>query len=437
MKVLIIDRHGELLDLSWRATHDGHDVRHYIKEDKHTQNVGKGMVKVVREYRPFVKWADIVILAENGHYMKEADAWRADGVPVLGATEKSAAWEIDRRAGQKIFDDHDIPTLPYKVFNNFDEAIRYVKKEDRRFVSKPAGDEADKALSYVSKSPEDMVFMLERWKGLGNLKPPLMLQDFVSGIEMAVAGWFGPGGFNRGWEENFEFKKLMSGDLGMNTGESGTVMRYTAKSLLAKKVLAPLEDALAKTGHSGDIDVNCIIDEKGNPWPLEFTCRLGYPAVNIQNALHEGDAIEWLADLLEGTDARNFRMDEVVIGVVLAIPDYPYSRYTGKQVEGIPIYDAPMEPCDWFHPCQIQLGKAPMKEKGDIVSKPCLTSAGDYMAVVTGTGKSVTEAKNMVYKNIKKVSVPNSLMYRDDIGERLKKNLPDLHKFGYATGLEF
>ena len=91
-------------------------------------------------------------------------------------------------------------------------------------LSKPSGDVEDKALSYVSKSPADMVYMLERWKKAQKHKSPFILQEFVDGIELAVGGWFGPGGFNEGWCENFEFKKLMPDDLGPATGEQGTVL---------------------------------------------------------------------------------------------------------------------------------------------------------------------------------------------------------------------
>jgi len=437
MKVLLIDQNGEMTDFAWRATRDGHKVRRYVKDDIHGGDSGKGMTEILREYRPSVNWADIIILAENSRYLIEADSWRAQGIPVIGATQESAKWEIDREFGQKIFEKHGIPTIPFKTFHRFDDAVRYVKKENKRFVSKPAGDHPDKAMSYVSKDAADMVFMLERWQKLGKLKPPFMLQEFVGGTEAAVAGWFGPGGFNRGWEENFEFKKLMNGELGVSTGEQGTVLRYVTKSKLASKVLKPLEDAIAATGHTGDIDVNCIIDEEGTPWPLEFTCRFGYPAVNIQAALHEGDTVEWLMDLCEGKDARNFRMDEVATGIVLSIPDYPYSRLTGRHVTDIPIYGITPSLEQHLHPCQIKMGTAPHEVDGKIQNKECWVTAGDYVLVVTGTGDSVTSSSKAAYRTLKKLSLPNSPMYRTDIGARLKKQLPLLQAQGYATGLMY
>lgn len=437
MKVLIIDQNGELCDLAWRATCDGHKIKHFIKDDVHVKDVARGLSDVVREYKCYVRWADFIILAENSKYLVEADSWRKEGIPVLGATVESGKWEVDRMVGQKIFDAHKIPTLPFKMFYKFDEAIAYVKKENKRFVSKPAGDEADKALSYCSKSAADMVFMLERWKALGKLKPPFMLQEFKEGIEAAVGCYFGPGGFNSTFEENWEFKKLLTGEMGPATGEQGTVMRMVTKSKLADKVLKPLEDALAATGHTGDVDVNCIIDTDGTPWPLEFTMRFGYPAVNIQNALHEGDTIEWLLDLVEGRDAKNFRTDEIATGVVLSIPDYPYSRLLNKQVCGIPIYGITDTLRESLHPCQVMMNIAPIEKDGKITSEEMWCTAGDYVLVATGTGETVSQSSKAAYKVLDKLSVPNSPMWRTDIGNRLKDQIPLLQKHGYATGMKY
>ena len=98
----------------------------------------------------------------------------------------------------------------------------------------------------------------------------------------------------------------MNDDHGPNTGESGTVMRVVKTSKLAKIMLEPLTDLLEKVGYCGDIDVNCIIDEKGQAWPLEFTCRLGWPAFQLQTALVEGDPVQWLLDLAKGKDSQPF-----------------------------------------------------------------------------------------------------------------------------------
>lgn len=438
MRVLVIDAMGNGLDFSMRAQRDGHDVKHFIPDTEKTKFIGENLVPIIRDFDPFIEWADIIFLTDNTKYLRQLDSYR-DHKPIIGPTKETAEWELDRVKGMQVLKDHGIPCPDYKEFNNYDDAIRYVKKESRAFVSKPSGD-ADKSLSYVAKNPVDLVYMLERWKSISKLKSPFILQEKIEGIEMAVGGWFGPHGWNSGWCENFEFKKLMTGDMGVNTGEQGTVLRFVTSSKLAQYVLTPLTKTLLNEGYIGYVDVNCIIDEKGKPWPLEFTMRPGWPTFNIQNALHEGDVVEWLADLCEGKDTKNFTMDRVAIGVVLSVPDYPYSHLTRKEVVGIPIYGIPPNLWEHIHPCEMMMADRPNKPDGSskhITTMPMPCTGGDYVLVMTAVADTVKLARSVVHYRLNKLIVPNSPMWRTDIGLRLAKELPNLHKMGYATEMEF
>lgn len=436
MRILIIDQQAASLDWTMRCQADGHDVKWLVKPDEKVVKVGKGIVERIDDLYDWLKWPDLVFYADNTYYLQAVEPFRKRGVPVIACTIEASEWELDRSVGMKVLKRAGIECPPTREFNDYDAAISFVKKTMLRYVSKPS-DSPDKALSYCAKSPQDMVYMLERWKRLNKLKNPFILQEFIGGIEMAVGGWFGPGGFNCGWCENFEFKKLMDGDLGVATGEQGTVLRYCKASALAKKVLQPVEDQLASLGYVGYIDVNCIIDDDGSPWPLEFTMRPGWPTFNIQQALHKGDHAEWLINLVEGTDARNWELDKIATGVVLSIPDYPYSHLTRKEVLGVPVYGTELTPTPNIHPCEMMLGDAPHEVDGKILSKPCLVSAGDYLLVASGVGTTVLESKNAAYSTLKKLETPASPGYRTDISNRLKKQIPKLQAMGYATGMVY
>jgi hypothetical protein len=59
------------------------------------------------------------------------------------------------------------------------------------------------------------------------------------------------------------------------------------------------------------------VDEDGTPWPLEFTCRLGWPAFNIELALHKNDPVAFLVGLASDASAPKQRqLDAVAVGVV-------------------------------------------------------------------------------------------------------------------------
>lgn len=436
MRILIIDPQAASLDWTMRCISDGHQVKWLVKPDEKVAKVGKGIVERVSDIYDWVKWPDMVFFCDNTYHLQLGEYWRKRGVPVIGPSEEASDWELDRSIGMKVLKNCGVECPPTKEFNDYDKAIAFVKKTMLKYVSKPS-DSPDKALSYCAKSPADMVFMLERWARLNKLKNPFILQEFIAGTEMAVGGWFGPGGFNRGWCENFEFKKLMNDDKGVATGEQGTVLRYVKESKLAGRVLAPVEDQLASLGYVGYIDVNCIIDDEGTPWPLEFTMRPGWPTFNIQQAVHEGDHAEWLLNLAEGTDAKNWRLNTVATGVVMSIPDYPYSHLTRKEVNGVPLYGMTPENSPSIHPCEMMQGEAPHEVNGKISSQPCLVTAGDYVLVASGTGETVTESKKAAYSILKDLSLPNSPMYRTDIGTRLKKQIPKLQTQGFSLGMTY
>ena len=437
MRILCIDHGAFALDWLMRCRDDGHDVKWYIPDSDKTAMIGKGLVERVSDWRPHMRWADLVLLPDNTKFVTLMEPYRRAGVNIVAATPETAAWELDRTLGMQVFKDHGIDVPAYREFRHYDEAIAFVKKHDRPFVSKPCGDEPDKSLSYVAKSPADLIYMLERWKKARRHKGAFILQDKIGGCEMAVGAWHGPAGFQGGWCENWEFKKLMNGDLGVATGEQGTVVRFVKSSKLADLVLKPLERTLQRLGYVGYIDVNCILDDKGQPWPLEFTMRPGWPTFNIQQALVEGDHAQWLLDVASGKESAPFKMNRVACGVVMSIPDYPYSHITRKEVCGIPIYGLTPKLMENVHPCEMALGEAPQPINGKVVTAPCLVTAGDYVLVASGTGETIGEACRGAYRVLKALEIPNSPMYRTDIGARLKKQLPDIQSRGFARQLVY
>ena len=441
MRILWIDNDGGNGSLAYlmRCIEDGHQVRWYFSKPRDTkaQPLGKGLVQIVPDWREWARWADVICLGDNTKHIKEVGYWRDRGTPVVGACLETAQWEMDRTLGQQIFNRCGIETADYKSFTDYDRAIAYVKKEMRRFVSKPLGDEEDKSLSYCSKDAADMVYMLERWKKAKRHKAGFILQEFVAGCEMAVGGFFGPGGFQEGWCENWEFKKLFPGDRGPATGEQGTILRFVKDSKLADLVLKPVEDELARCRYVGHVDVNCIIDEDGKPWPLEFTTRPGWPTWNIQQALNDGDHAEWLGALSDGLDAKPFSLNKVAAGVQMAIPDYPYSQNTKKEVVGMPLHGLTEKNRASVWPCEMMLGEAPVEQDGKISPAPILCTTGDYVLTATGTGEDVRQARSGAYKVLDQLSMPASPFWRTDIGQRLKKQLPEIQRHGYAKGMTF
>lgn len=438
MKVLVIsmDSIGEGLPLALRAIQAGHSVRFFLGKNANP-TIGEGFkgLEKVKDWITSIPWADLVVPTGNHDFMERLQGARSRTC-IFGPSVESARLEIDRAAGMKFFEAHDIEVPPYQTFDSLSDAERHVRKSEKRYVFKPLGDEDDKSLSYCSKSAADMIARLQRWQKLGmKLKGKCMLQEFIEGIEFAVSRWMGTDGFIGTPNENFERKKFLSGDVGPNCGEAGTVLKYVEESSIYKAVLAPLEDELVRVGHLGDIDVNCIIDEKGKAWPLEFTMRLGWSAFNIMCQLHKGDPVEWMRDACEGEDTLEVS-PRIATGVVIAQPDYPYSKLTKAETDGVPIYGVTEANRKYISPQSVKLETLPVMKDDTLTEAPTWSSAGDYLAVVTGTGKTVKESCERTYKTIKELHVPD-IIYRDDVGEALKEKIPQLQKLGFAQEFKY
>ena len=430
---------GAFLDYALRCESQGHTVKLWLPKDKDGSRltIGDGLVEKVENWQSWMKWADLILTSDNARYTRELEGWRDRGFPLWGPNVACTAWELERGTGQRVLEAHGIACIPSVTFSTYDQAIAHLNANPLRYVSKPSGD-ADKALSYVSKGPADMMFMLEYWKRSQKKKVPFLFQEFVPGIEMAVGGWFGRGGFSKYFLENFEFKKLMPGEVGVNTGEMGTAMKYVTaeESKLAREMLLPLEAELIRQCYTGYIDVAVIIDKKGQPWPLEFTTRPGWPLFQIQQVLHP-ELCQWMLDSINGQDTFEPSRD-VALGVVMAIPDFPYSRLTRKDVSGFPVWGITDKNRYFIHPGEMMLGSAPIEGKGGkLQTAPMMVSAGDYVLVVSGVGDTVREARDCAYKTLKELELPNSPIYRIDIGNRLEKQLPDLQALGYATAWDW
>jgi phosphoribosylamine--glycine ligase len=435
MKVLLIDTYGVGVDFALRCQWAGHDVKHFLSPGKYP-DVGKGLTHRVTNWRDHMKWADLIVTTSSSKYAWEMEDFYEAGYPIFGANEDCAKLELDRCVGMEILTSHDIDVLPYTRFSRYADAVSHVRATNGSYACKPIGD-ADRALSYVASGPDDMVSMMRRAKHLyGEAKQDFILQQKAEGVEFAVGGWFGPHGFNNVWEENFEHKRLFAGDSGPNTGEMGTAMKYTDESKLGEKLLRPLERALKALKFCGNIDISCIIDDKGVPWPLEFTMRMGWPAFYLNQHLHKGDPVQWMYDLVHGRDSLKVSYDHCV-GVCVVGPNFPHNSKVADECESIPIYGVNHENIANVHFCEVMAVEEEVYEEGKWTSKDLFATAGSWPLVVVGTGPSVVRAKKQAYEVVKQIRIPNSHGQRPDIGDRCKDHIKQLQAMGYAKSWEY
>ncbi len=430
MKVLILDTEGGVgLDFAIRCQNNGHEVRLYIKNPPSGVNTtGVGLVTRVSDYHPSLRWADLIFPTGNAAFLNERDKLIEEGFPIFGAGTLGCKLEIDRKFAMDLLERQGIKMIPHVEIENLDAAQEYIKKNGGMYVVKTLGSEEDKSLTHVPShedyAEEELIHIFDKWKKLGKMKGKILLQEFWPGIEVGISCFFGKGGFTKWKNINFEHKKLMSNNFGPATGEMGTVVQYVEESILFDEMLAPIEEYLHAVNYVGDIAANCIVKENGQIGFLENTARGGWPHWLLVQQTHKGDPAQWMLDLIDGEDTLEVSTD-VCIGLVVAQPDFPYTKNINKESEGIPILGVNEDNVNNMHFCQVRKGK-----------KTEFETAGEYVMVVADTGKTVKEASKNVYDIAKYVGIPNKIV-RDDVGEKLEENLPKLHRLGIAKEMEY
>ena len=152
-------------------------------------------------------------------------------------------------------------------------------------------------------------------------------------------------------------------------------------------------------------------------WPLELTCRFGYPGFAILDALHIDDWATILQKLVSREGPRSFRVHEgFAVGVVLTVPPFPYAQAT-VPAAGQPVF---LRDVDEFH---LHYGELKLSNGRLVTSGPT-----GYALVVTGRGETVPEAQKAAYALARKVFIPN-VRYRIDIGNDLP--LAELQGLGW------
>jgi phosphoribosylamine--glycine ligase len=237
-----------------------------------------------------------------------------------------------------------------------------------------------------------------------------ILMDHVEGVEMGVGAYFDGTHFLEPACLDWEHKAFFPGDMGELTGEMGTVATFERTGVFFQKTLARIGPLLRANGYCGYVNLNTIVNEAGI-WPLEFTCRFGYPGYAVLDPLQKTRWPDLFRSLTQKNGAGLAVNPGFSVGVVLTTPPFPYVRTFVPEPIGLPIlFDGALSEEDLAHLHFGEVGQ----ENGQLVT----AGYHGWTMVVTGVGSSIEEARGVAYERARRVIVPK-LRYRLDIGERL------------------
>jgi phosphoribosylamine---glycine ligase len=413
MRFLGVGDAADLGSLYLRLAEDGHEVKVFIGHSL-CQATLAGLIDRVADWESELEWVraagdDGCILFENvGAGRGEVqDRLRRDGFNVIGSSAYGARLENDRAYAQRILADFGLSMAPVFEFSDVEETSRFIDQRPARYVLKSNGPNAS---TFVGRhrTGDDVRAMLAADEKFA--ASSFILMDFVEGVEMGVGAYFNGADFLEPACLDWEHKRFFPGDLGELTGEMGTVVTYSRTKRFFDRTLAKMRHLLKENGYCGYINLNTMANDRGI-WPLEFTCRFGYPGYAILDPLQRTSWADLFKSMIERSVSRFETEPGFAVGIVVTTPPFPYSREHVTEPIGLPIlFEGDLSPAERRN---LHYGEVGL-QGGVLVT----SGASGYTLVVTGTGETVEAARDAANALAEKVVVPNA-RYRRDIGTRL------------------
>jgi phosphoribosylamine---glycine ligase len=417
MRFLGIGDYCDLGALYLRLIEEGHEVKVSIG-DPLCRGTMAGMVEQTADWRSELPWIraagrDGIILFENvaEDRGKLQDALRSEGFGVVGGSAYGDRLENDRAYAQRVLADAGLSIAQTWEFADRTAALAFLETRPARYVLKFNGPDA--AIdNYVGRLEDgrDVGAFLRKLTHRKTLEASLVLMEYVEGVEMGVGAYFDGEKFLAPACLDWEHKRFFPGDLGELTGEMGTVVTYARSRRFFERTLGRMQDSLRDHGHCGYVNLNTIVNERGI-WPLEFTCRFGYPGYAILTPLQTTPWADLLAAMVDGSRSSFDARDGFSVGVVLTVPPFPYHRSQVDEPVGLPVLlDGGLGADDRTHLHYCELGL----ENGELVT----SGIYGWAMVVTGVADTIALAQQRANRLADRVLIPN-VRYRRDIGERL------------------
>ena len=367
-----------------------------------------GVVKLAKDIQ-----ADFVVVAPDDPLVAGmVDALNEAGFATFGPTADAAMIEGSKVFSKNLMLKYNIPTAEYRVFDNADDVIAYLKeKNEFPAVIKADGlalgkgviipESLEEAVAGVKEIMEDKIF--------GESGNHVVVEEFLTGPEVSVLA-FTDGKCVKPMVSSMDHKRALDGDKGLNTGGMGTVSPnpyYTEEVAreCMEKIFIPTIQAMNEEGRTfkGCLYFGLMITPKG-PKVIEYNCRFGDPETQVVLPRLKTDIMDIFEAINKQTlsDLNIEWSDEASACVIMAAGGYPKSYPKGIEITGLT--DGQLDGVTVYH-------------AGTAVKDGKLVTSGGRVLGVTALGNTLEEALEKSYDAVNQIHFENA-HYRKDIGQR-------------------
>ena len=379
-----------------------------MKDDATIVPIGAKEIDKIVEFAVANKIDYAIVAPDDPLVLGCVDKLEEVGVPCFGPRGCAAIIEGSKVFSKNLMQKYNIPTAEYRVFDNADEALKYLDVCPIPTVIKADGLALGKGVIIAMTKEEavDAVKSIMTDKKFGASGNRIVVEEFLTGPEVSVLA-FTDGTTVKPMVSSMDHKRAHDGDTGLNTGGMGTIAPnpYYTDAIAdecMKTIFIPTIEAMKKEGREfrGCLYYGLMLTERG-PKVIEYNCRFGDPETQVVLPLLESDLLTIMQATTNGTlDKCEVKFaNKSACCVVMASNGYPEAYESGYELS----IDASVADSVFV--------------AGAKIAEDKLVTAGGRVLGVTAVDETLEAAIASAYKKCDKVKFANAY-YRKDIGAR-------------------
>jgi phosphoribosylamine--glycine ligase len=357
------------------------------------------------------------------------DLFEKKGLKVFGASKKAAQIEASKSFSKNLMAKYNIPTASGQSFTNFDQAEKYIKRQDGKpLVLKADGLAAGKGVLICSSEKEalDALKTIMKDKAFGDAGSRVVIEECLEGEEASFLA-LTDGKTVLPLPSSQDHKRIFDEDKGPNTGGMGAyspapLVDSILHDKIMNEVMIPTVKAMESEGtpYKGILYAGLMID-RDKIRVLEFNARFGDPEAQPLLMRVKNDLVELMLACIDGSLNRHtMDIDErATVCLVMAAGGYPDSYAKGQVISGLEDA-AKIKDVMVFH-------------AGTSLEKDKVVTSGGRVLGVTALGDTVEKAIEKAYQAAGKISW-DKVQYRKDIGKKALDRLNTPPQVGIVMG---
>ena len=333
-------------------------------------------------------------------------------INLIGPSANAAQLEGSKAFSKHFMQRHKIPTASYAEFTleNYEQGLSYISAHALPIVLKADGLAAGKGVIIASTHQEALTSYKEMLqdKQFGAASDKVVIEQFLKGIEVSVFALTDGTNYQIIGHAK-DYKRIGEGDTGLNTGGMGCVspvpfMDAAFMDKVNTQIVEPTIQGIQQEGlvYKGFVFFG-LMNCKGEPYVIEYNCRLGDPETEVILPRLQTDLVSLLAAADNGTlEDVNIQYHDDAFATVMAVS----GGYPGSYQKNFPI--AGIEAAQQLPDCLVF-------QAGTGFQDNAIVTKGGRVLTVTSKGTDLQDAVQKAQKALSHIQF-EGMYFRKDIG---------------------